>query len=69
MDEQAWVRWVSKSANDVSSHKETLLKALRKVAHVGTEQAYNSAMNDLQQLEVKNNEKTKCSIIMCMSIQ
>jgi hypothetical protein len=27
------------------------------VAHAGTEQAYNSAMNDLQQLEVKHNEK------------
>ena len=39
-----------KSANDVSGHKET---ALRKVAHAGSEESYNSAINDLKQLEVK----------------
>lgn len=50
--EQAWKRWVSKTANGVVAHKEEILARLRGIAHASTTEEYESAVAALKNCSI-----------------
>ena len=50
--EQAWERWVSKTAHGVAAFKEEVLAKLRRIAHASTTTEYETAVNVLKEWHV-----------------
>ena len=50
--EQAWERWVSKTANGVVVHKEEILVRLRGIAHASMTEEHESAVAALKNCSI-----------------
>ena len=55
--EQAWERWVTKTANNVSNCKDELSGRMREIAHAEDMTKFNAAVDKLKQLPVWNEKK------------